>query len=265
MHVAKPDDPAVRDYMSHVMGGQRKMLADYVRQAAGAGIKRGGLNVRGGPALESSLHKGAMEHLASGHGKRFKEAMNYNKYLTSTMHSRQAERMRDLTSMLGMQHRYLSSQADQQNRLADRAYNDRLRREQWARDDRLRREQRRYQLDDQRRQEMLRQQELERQEPFRNLQLEQARRQAENDAWRSSLEREAAGRQRTEQLRADQRWHRAMELGSFGNRPWSPADLHTAERAFIEQGMWSPLNRSLKLTFKGGVGGNATSSGSPSR
>ncbi len=48
-HIARPGDREVRDYMSNVLGGQRNQLDDYVRRTAGAGVKRGGMNVTGGP------------------------------------------------------------------------------------------------------------------------------------------------------------------------------------------------------------------------
>ncbi len=74
----------VRDYMSNVLGGQRNQLDDYVRRTAGAGVKRGGMNVAGGPAMDSALHKNAMKTLASGYSDRFREAMDYNKYVKNT-------------------------------------------------------------------------------------------------------------------------------------------------------------------------------------
>jgi hypothetical protein len=79
-HVARPGDPEVQDYMQHTLSGQRNALQDYVKQAAGAGIKRGGMNVAGGPGLDASLHSQAMNSLAGGYANRFREAMDYNKY-----------------------------------------------------------------------------------------------------------------------------------------------------------------------------------------
>ncbi len=125
-YVANPADRAVQDYMSHVMGGQRNTLRDYVRQAAGAGIKRGGMNVVGGPALDSALHHSATQNLAKGYGDRFREAMNYNKYLKGTAYSQHNDSIRNLQNLLGLQHQYLSSQTGWRNRLGDQKRSDYL-------------------------------------------------------------------------------------------------------------------------------------------
>ena len=111
-HVARPDDPEVQQYMSHVMGGQRNQLDEYVKRAAGAGIQRSGMNVRGGPALGSSLHHSAMQNLAGGYSDRFRQAMDYNKYLKGQMYSQQQNQQAQLRNLYNLQHRYMASRAD---------------------------------------------------------------------------------------------------------------------------------------------------------
>ncbi|MBD3398265.1 hypothetical protein GF413_04315 [Candidatus Micrarchaeota archaeon] len=123
-HVARPRDKAVQDYMGHIMGGTRNLLDNYVRQAAGAGIKRGGMNVVGGPALDSALHHSAIKGLAGSYGANFREAMNYNKYLTSNRYKQQQQNLKNLQSMLGMQERFIDRQAGWANRLGDMQRSD---------------------------------------------------------------------------------------------------------------------------------------------
>ena len=132
-YVANPGDSAVQNYMSHVMGGQRNALRDYVRQAAGAGIKRGGMNVVGGPALDSALHHSATQNLAKGYADRFREAMNYNKYLKGTAYSQQNDSIRNLQNLLGLQHQYLGSQAGWNSSLGDMMRSDYLGDVDWNR------------------------------------------------------------------------------------------------------------------------------------
>ncbi|MBI5569307.1 MAG: hypothetical protein HY914_05115 [Desulfomonile tiedjei] len=123
-HVARPGDREVGDYMENALAGQRNTLDDYVRRAAGAGIRRGGMNVVGGPGLDSSLHQQAMKSLASGYSDRFSRAMDYNKYVKSTQFAQSAEALRNLQNLLDLQHRYVSGQADWQNRLGDQMHED---------------------------------------------------------------------------------------------------------------------------------------------
>ena len=123
-HVARPGDPEVRDYMENALGGERNALDDYVRRSAGVGIKRGGMNVVGGPGLDSSLHQQAMKSLASGYSDRFSRAMDYNKYVKSTQYAQSAEALKNLQGLLDLQHRYVSGQADWQSRLGDRMHED---------------------------------------------------------------------------------------------------------------------------------------------
>ena len=160
-HVARPDDPEVLGYMEHVLGGQRKTLDDYVRQAAGAGIKRGGMNVVGGPSLDSAIHHGAMGTLARGYSDRFREAMDYNKYVQGTRYSQYQDNVRNLQNMLGLQHRFLTSRADWQNRFGDVQHGDYRGDVDWNR-----------------------------QEPLRNIELERMKDQLAMEKWRNQIERE---------------------------------------------------------------------------
>lgn len=132
-HVATPGDRAVKDYMGHIMGGTRNLLKNYAKQAAGAGIKRGGMNVVGGPALDSSLHHGAMKSLANSYGGAFREAINYNKYLTSNRYSQQQNNIKNLHSLLGAQQQYLDKQAGWNKQIGDLARSDYLQKQAWDR------------------------------------------------------------------------------------------------------------------------------------
>lgn len=158
---AGPDDPEVHDYMSHVLGGQQAQLGEYVRRAAGAGIKRGGMNVVGGPALDSALHHTAMKTLAGGYADRFREAMNYNRGLKSEQYRYYTDSMDRLQSMLSTQHRYLSSQADWSTRMGTLKHGDYTRELDWQRDT-----------------------------PFRELKLEGLKRDAEMEQLRNKWTRE---------------------------------------------------------------------------
>lgn len=117
-------DQEVKDYLANALSGQRNTLDDYVRRAAGASIKRGGMNVLGGPDLDSTLHHDAMKTLAAGYGQRLGEAMNYNKYLKSVQYGQYADSVRNLQNLLGLQQNYLSNQAGWQERLGNRRQDD---------------------------------------------------------------------------------------------------------------------------------------------
>jgi hypothetical protein len=181
---AAPDDPEVNNYMSHVLGGQREQLGEYVRRAAGAGIKRGGMNVVGGPAFDSALHHTAMKTLAGGYADRFREAMNYNRGLKSEQYRYYTDSMNRLQSMLSTQHRYLSSQADWTSRLGSLKHSDYLRELDWQRDT-----------------------------PFRELRLEGLKRDAEMEQWRNKWARE--DRISEEDRRLSMR--NAFEQAAFGS------------------------------------------------
>jgi hypothetical protein len=217
-HVAAPTDPEVQSYMAHLLGGQRNMLADYVRRAAGAGIKRGGLNVRGGPALDSSLHHMAMQSLASGYEDRFQDAMNYNKYLKDALYSQYTDRMRNLEDLLGTQHRYLTSQADWRTRLGELQHGDWQSELDWSR-----------------------------QTPFRQLELERARLSLDQERWRNLMEQQDRAREIDTLTALENTWRqlKAKAESPYGT-PWTAGDHLALERAMVQLGIWSPLSRQMK-------------------
>lgn len=191
---ASPDDPEVQNYMSHVLGGQRAQLDEYVRRGAGAGIKRGGMNVVGGPALDSSLHHTAMKSLAGDYADRFREAMNYNRGLKSELYSRYSDAMGTLQSLLGTQHRYLSSQADWSTRMGNLQHSDYLRELDWHRDT-----------------------------PFRELKLEGLKRDAEMEQWRNKWQREDRVWEETRRANLNSAWQRqaSRPLGPYSFSPFT--------------------------------------------
>ncbi len=89
---AHPGDSNVQGYLSQYLAGQRDLLNDYVRRAAGAAVKRGGMNVVGGPQVDSELQKSALETLAKGYSQAFKDAMDYGKYVNSTAYKRRTDK-----------------------------------------------------------------------------------------------------------------------------------------------------------------------------
>jgi hypothetical protein len=117
--VARVRDPEVGDYMSDLLAGQGSSLDDYVRRAAGAGIRRAGMNVAGGPALDSALHQDALSNLARGYSDRFRQAMDYDKYVKATEAAQHSDKLRNLANMFGVQDKYLRGQADWQSRFGD--------------------------------------------------------------------------------------------------------------------------------------------------
>jgi hypothetical protein len=118
-YVARPDDPEVGNYMAHILGGQRKLMDQYVKGAANAGIRRGGMNAAGGPAAGSSLHHEAMKTLASDYSNRFSQGMDYNRYVKGTLHGEERNRMNDMQSLFGLQRGYLAARQSRQDRMAE--------------------------------------------------------------------------------------------------------------------------------------------------
>lgn len=226
INVARADDPEVASYMENVLGGQRKTLDEYVRQAAGAGIKRGGMNVVGGPALDSALHHQAMSTLAAGYADRFTDAMNYNKYLKGAQYDQYNDNLRNLQSMLGLQHQYLSSQSDWQNRLGDTMHGD------WKGD-----------VD------------WDRQEPERDLQLEQTKRamamQKNRDTWAVEDRQRALDDKMDRNTRWTQYLNKAaqVELAGKTGAGWTFADEAQAERLGVEMGYLKPWDRSYSISI----------------
>ena len=222
--LARPDDPEVETYMSHILGGQRKTLDDYVAQAAGAGIKRGGLNVVGGPSLESSLHQMAMKSLAAGYADRFSEAMNYNKYQKEGQYSQYEDSLSNLQDLLGLQHRFLSSEADWQNRLGDTQHGD------WRAD-----------VD------------WNRAEPKRELDLEETRRQMEMERLRNVWEQADRQRGVNEKEEQESKWRalagRMGQTSMYGAKAtgWTGQDDLWQERLGVQMGYLKPWTRTLQI------------------
>lgn len=128
MHVARPGDPEVQDYMGHIMGGQRQSLQDAVSRMAGAGINRNarGMGLAGTPSAESAMTGQAMQTLAGGYSDRFKQAMDYNKYAKDYETNLMNQYQKNLMQGLGLQLQGLGKGGDWQTGLADRmreAYN----------------------------------------------------------------------------------------------------------------------------------------------
>jgi hypothetical protein len=105
--------------MAHVLGGQRKLMDQYVKGAANAGIRRGGMNAVGGPTAGSSLHHEAMKTLASDYSNRFAQGMDYNRYVKGTLYGQERNRMNDLQSLFGLQRGYLTARQSRQDRIAE--------------------------------------------------------------------------------------------------------------------------------------------------
>ncbi|MBI5248420.1 MAG: hypothetical protein HY912_02900 [Desulfomonile tiedjei] len=123
-YVARPDDTEVTGYMSHVLGGQRELMDEYVKRAATSGTRRGGTNAVGGPAAGSSLHHDAMKTLASDYSNRFSQAMDYGRYAKGTQYGQERDRMKDLQNLFGIQHSYLTSSQSRQDRIAELKHQD---------------------------------------------------------------------------------------------------------------------------------------------
>lgn len=111
MHVARPGDQEVQDYSNAMMSQQRQATNDYVRRAGTAGIQRGGMNVAGGPALNSALHNQAIGTLAAGAASRFGAAMDYNKYLKNTEWDQAQAETTNRMRLLELQRQALADQA----------------------------------------------------------------------------------------------------------------------------------------------------------
>jgi hypothetical protein len=209
---ARPDDPEVGGYMAHVLGGQRNLLDDYVRRTAGAGIKRGGLNVRGGPALDSALHHSAMSALATGYADRFREAMSYNKQQKAQLYSQYKDRLRNMQSLLALKQKYLSSEADWQNRLGNLMHGD------WQREV-----------------------ESEQQAPLRQVELERALGQLRTERWKNAVEQQER-RAEVEKKGALERAWKGYQAKA--NRPlgvsWTPGELMGVQRTMVELGLINP-------------------------
>jgi hypothetical protein len=231
----------VGDYMANVLGGQRKTLDDYVRRGAAAGIKRGGMNVAGGPAFDSTLHQNAMKTLASGYSDRFQDAMNYNKYVKGARYGMERGNAQDLQNLLGAQHRFLQSEADWQSRLGEAMRADWRGDVDWDRSEPLRKSQ----LDFMRAQNQ--------------LTLDELRRQSEMERWRNSVERDERDRliedrNLWDQLRA--KAARASRVGAFAGG-WTLQDDALFDYLGVRLGYLQPWRRS----FSRSMSTNLSSSG----
>jgi hypothetical protein len=204
--------------MAHVLGGQRNLLDDYVRRTAGAGIKRGGLNVRGGPAFDSALHHSALSALAGGYADRFREAMSHNKQQKAQLYSQHKDRLRNMQSLLALKQKYLSSEADWQSRLGNLMHGD------WQREV-----------------------ESEKQAPLRQVELERALGQLRTERWRNALEQQER-RAEVERKGALERSWKGYQAKA--DRPlgvtWTPGELMGVHRAMVELGLLRPLGSSGK-------------------
>jgi hypothetical protein len=222
-HVARPGDPEVRDYMSNVLGGQRNTLDDYVRRAAGASIRRGGINAAGSPPLDSALYKQAIENLAKGYGDRFRDAMDYNKYVKGAESSQFSENMRNLQNLLGLQQRYLSSAADWQQRMGSS-------------------QQPPTSVDD------------SQDRALKELTLERMRQQMEAERRQNVAAREDRQRALDDKLATETAWTqlmqkagRASQVGREG-AGWTAQDDALADLLGVKMGYQSPLQRRLSVS-----------------
>jgi hypothetical protein len=224
-HVARPADPEVRDYMSNVLGGQRNTLDDYVRRAAGASIRRGGRNTAGSPPLDSALYQQAIESLAKGYGDRFRDAMNYNKYVKGTESSQFSENMRNLQNLLGMQQRYLSSSADWQQKMASQS------RVSASPDDSQDR-------------------------ALKELTLERMRRQMETERQQNVAAKEDRQRALDDKLATETKWTQLMQKAGLASRLggsglWTAEDSALADLLGVKMGTQSPWQRRLQVSRRG--------------
>lgn len=232
-HIARPGDVEVVDYMANVLGGQRKTLDDYVRKTAGAGIKRGGMNVAGGPARDSMLHQNAMKTLASGYSDRFRDAMNYNKYVKATRYGAMRDSSQDLQNLLGVQQRYVQGEADWQSRVGEAKRADWRGDVDWNRSEPLRKTQ----LDFTRRQNQ--------------VSLDALRRQSEMDQWRNLVEKEE--RDRLVQDRG--LWNQLRTKAALASRAgataagWTTQDDALADYLSVRLGITQPWRRSLSRSM----------------
>jgi hypothetical protein len=224
-HVARPADPEVRDYMSNVLGGQRNTLDDYVRRAAGASIRRGGRNAVGSPPLDSALYQQAIESLAKGYGDRFRDAMDYNKYVKGTESSQFSDNMRNLQNLLGMQQRYLSSSADWQQKMGN------MQRVPSTPDDSQDR-------------------------ALKELTLERMRRQMEIERQQNVAAKEDRQRALDEKFATETKWTQLMQKAGLASRLggsglWTAEDAAMADLLGVKMGAQSPWQRRIQVSRRG--------------
>lgn len=131
------NDPAVQDYMNYSVSEQKKLLDDYVRAAAGAGIKRGGFGVMGGPRLDSALKYSAIQSLAKDFSSRLSQALSQGSKVKDSQRKQYQEDMLNLQKLLSLQKRYLEDEADWKEKLAQAIRQDWEKQIEWARQDQI--------------------------------------------------------------------------------------------------------------------------------
>jgi hypothetical protein len=220
----RSSDPEVKDYMANVLGGQRNSLDDYVRRAAGAGIRRGGMNVAGGPALDSTLHQEATRTLASGYGDRFRDAMAHGREVRNAEYAQQAESTKNLMGLLDMEQRALAGEADWKTSLGDRM------REDWNAG-----------------------QQRDRRDPQQELALENMRRQMEQRRYRDMWERNDRQRATDQMVAREASWRAMLNRAdlSFPGFSWKSSDTAMNDRLGVEMGYLQPWQRSVSYRWGG--------------
>jgi hypothetical protein len=224
-HVARTGDPEVRDYMSNVLGGQRNTLDDYVRRTAGASIRRGGKGTAGSVPPDSALSQQAIESLAKGYGDRFRDAMNYNKYVKGTESSEFSDNMRNLQNLLSLQQRYLSSAADWQQKMGMPA---RVSASPDQGQDRA----------------------------LKDLALERLRRQMETEQWQNTAAKEDRQRALDDKMATETKWTQLMHKAGLASKLggaglWTAEDSALADLLGVKMGTQSPWQRRLQVSRRG--------------
>ncbi len=218
--VARPGDTEVRDYMSNVLAGQKNALDEYVRRSAGARVGAAARGTVGGVPVESELYDKAMKTLAGGYSDRFREAMDYNKYAKASRYREQSDSFRTLQDLLGVQHKYLTSQSDWQSRLADKMLADKYA-----------------------------QQQASETQAERQLALERMRQLMEMERWRDYMEKR--DRSQTKNARENVEFKFAQLAQKLGMNQIGaglpPGEQLWAERLGVELGYLKPWQRSMSV------------------
>jgi len=237
--VARVGDPEVGEYMLDLLAGQHSALDDYVRRAAGTGIKRAGMNVTGGPALDSALHHDALGNLARGYSDRFRQAMDYDKYVKATESAQQSDRLRNLANMLGVQDRFLRGRVDWQSRFGDHdvppgagaaprsmAAASGSSKDSTAYDDALKR-----------------------------VMMERMQGQAGMEQWRNNMEKQEYAKAQEKSRSTEEMWRKLLQksrLAESAGRSaagWTGEEDTWMERLGVELGYLKPWTRQLMMKF----------------
>lgn len=244
-HVARPDDPEVRDYMSNVLAGQRNVLDQYVRRASSEGARRGGMNVAGGPAVRSAIHHDAMKSLAGDYSDRFQKAMDYNKYVKDTEYGQYADSVRELQNLVELQYRYAGTGAGSQARSASAS----------SVGTRTSRAMPTASGGSSARQSSSATVESDLDRQRKALELEQLKQQMDMQRRRDVWEREERSRKRDVQSARESDWsdllNKAAQASNVG--PYAAglttADELRAARLGVELGYMAPMQRSLRISL----------------